>query len=383
MSFTVGNFSSKLIPSTLGKILSLDIPLYGVKWDSWPGAVQLLNDRKDKQFTISTDTVKGRDDFEDLPPFSVKECITEYNSTTKKREVLAYKGDPNWDSLVAAQTGDRMIEFPCFWYKRSGIAHILISPEPRKGFNPSAAHFRDGVLYDKIRVSKFNIPCTGADIGVSNTIVIPNEPAVSATNLDNLRDVVRAKGGYLYDLRCHGMIQMLTLVKYATYDVKTLLNPAAPGYTGITNGITETILGLDGRVGNYNVLFGLENMYGVQWLYPDGVYCIDGSLYYRDILNLTKTPTTYAEVQETCTLLTSGLGSTYGMSSKPTTAYGTIGVEWAWTPTPTGFVSKDLYMREYNALFYPLMTNGGVSGSIYTLNCYPSAPAGYRFFELD
>lgn len=105
MSFGVGNFSASLLPATMRKILSVDVPMYGVQWSSWPGDVQLLYERAGKQFTISTDTVKGEDDFENLPPFNVKECITEYNSTTNKREVLAYKGDADWDTLVAAQTG--------------------------------------------------------------------------------------------------------------------------------------------------------------------------------------------------------------------------------------------------------------------------------------
>ena len=69
-------------------------------------------------WTPSTSSVAGVDDFANLAPFNVKECITQYNSSTGEREVLAYKGDSNWASLVAAKTGDRMIEFPVFYFRR-------------------------------------------------------------------------------------------------------------------------------------------------------------------------------------------------------------------------------------------------------------------------
>lgn len=271
MAFIIGNFSDSLYPlRTKTELANDNAPVYGVKWDSWPGTPERLYDAIGMEVEPSTDTVKGRDDFEDVAPFNVKECITQYSPSLGKREILAYKGDADWDRLVASQIGDRMIEFPLFWYKRLGTVHMLISPEAKEGFKPCPAHFRDGILYDKIRISKFVVPETGADMGVSNTIVYPF-PVSTATETmyDDLRTAVRAKGAYLFDLDCLTMLLWLTLIKHAAYSGFPTTTSTT---TAMQNGGTEDVLGVYGSANDSSVLFGLENFAGKFAEYVDGMY---------------------------------------------------------------------------------------------------------------
>lgn len=304
MAFIVGNVSDSLYPASVKTALANDnAPVYGVKWDSWPGTPQRLYDAQGKVVTLSTDTVKGHDDFENVPPFNVKECITQYNESTKKREVLAYKGDSNWDNLVTTQTGDRMIEFPCFWYKRLGVGHILISPEAKEGFKPSPAHFRGGVLYNKVRISKY---CIDTVSGVSNKVAVSSLPV---SQIDELRLTVRNKGAYLLDWPCYSIILLLGLVKHAQYDLVTYLGASATYSSSIKNGMTDSILGLDGSVNGYTCLFGIENFLGYTDTLIDGLYrvMVGGGvyggyykIYYTDVINLESTP---KDISNTCDLL--------------------------------------------------------------------------------
>ena len=118
MGLCIGNFSNGILPTSVKESIGADTPMYGVKFDGTNSAGIRTYDAATLNWTPSTASVAGVDDFANLAPFNVKECITQYNSSTGEREVLAYKGDSNWASLVASKTGDRMIEFPVFYYRR-------------------------------------------------------------------------------------------------------------------------------------------------------------------------------------------------------------------------------------------------------------------------
>lgn len=293
MAFIVGNVSDSLYPASVKTALANDnSPVYGVDFSTGTGV--RLYDAIGKIVTPSTDTTKGVDDFENLPPFNIKECITQYNVSSGKREVLAYKGDRDWDNLVAAKTGDRMIEFPCFWYKRVGSANILISPNAKEGFKPSAAHFRNGVLYDKLRISKFFID--------SNTAASQVGTATALGDVNSLRSAVRAKGGWLIDPKCQSMLIMLALVKHAVMHFETYYSCSTPGTASpISTGTSQSILGTDGYNSNSTVIFGLENVWGYAGTVIDGLYALTGNtdyrawsnvVYYIDVMDITSPPTT-------------------------------------------------------------------------------------------
>lgn len=226
----------------------------------------------------------GVDDFANLAPFNVKECITQYNSSTGEREVLAYKGDSNWASLVAAKTGDRMIEFPVFYYRRPSKYEFIVSPTYKPGFQPSPWHYRKGVLKEVRRISKYNIDTNYA----SQTGTTPRV----SSNMDTFRTNLRAKGWYMMDYDAWYSIAILMLVKYANMSLKSTV-----GFTSsiIGSGDTDTVLGLDGSnagvaVSGGVLTFGIENFYANVSKYIDGFYIYNGYLYKKDVEDMTSDP---------------------------------------------------------------------------------------------
>lgn len=395
MAFIVGNVSDSLYPASVKTALANDnSPVYGVKWtDAVP---QRIYDAQDKVIELSSDTVKGRDDFENLPPFNVKECITRFNTGLGKREVLAYKGDPDWDNLVTQKVGDRVIEFPCFWYKRIGSDHILISPAAKDGFKPSPAHFRKGVLYDKLRISKYVIPSFDSDIGVSNHVLVSaSNSRISDQN--TLRNIVRDKGAFLFDFPCVGMLQMLGLVKYAQPNFSALFTPGKLN-TAIINGVTDTILGLDGKVQDYNCMFGLENISAYRNLVVDGFYCIGlpigssyfGSgfnFYYRDGTEIASTPTSVSEV----ITFSTKLGNTYTSiaSGDVVVAFGLYDdCDWAWLPkaNSSSIIGQTILSAHTSQNFLTVMTLSDYGLFTVFSQGFPYLdinPVGFRFFEFE
>lgn len=245
-------------------------------------------------WTPSTASVAGVDDFANLAPFNVKECITQYNSSTGEREVLAYKGDSNWNSLVAAKTGDRMIEFPVFYYRRPSKYEFIVSPTYKDGFQPSPWHYRKGELKEVRRISKYNIDTNYA----SQTGTTPRV----STNMNTFRTNLRAKGWYMMDYDAWYSLSILMLVKYANMNLQSTVGLGwQSGSAVIANGNSDTVLGLDGSKTsistNESVLtFGIENFYANEWKYLDGLYGYGGYLYKKDVEDMTADPASASEL---------------------------------------------------------------------------------------
>lgn len=306
MAFVMGNFDESFLPNTVKTALANDnIPVYGVQFDGSSSAGTRTYNAAGKTWQRSTNTLVGQDDFATLAPFNVKECITQYNSGTGEREVLAYKGDSSWATLVANKTGDRMIEFPCFWYSRPSKFEFLISPSAKVGFKPSPMHYRNGVLHDKVRVTKY---------AVNNSYVSQTgeSPRVS-TDMNTFRNNLRAKGMYLLDYPTWCSLTMLSLVKYANMDVQSTVGQgASTGDAVISSGGADSVLGLDGAAGDTSttrlsvVTHGIENMYSNVWKFIDGLYGYGGYLYYKDIESVTGDPTSASDLTSTYTKIGTG-----------------------------------------------------------------------------
>lgn len=307
MAFVIGNFSDNFLPNAVKVALANDnIPVYGVRFDGTNSAGTRLYNAVGKTWQRSTHEVQGQDDFSGIAPFNVKECITQYNSDTGKREVLAYKGDSNWNTLVTNKTGDRMIEFPCFWYSRPSKYEFLISPQAKVGFKPSPMHYRNGVLHDTVRVTKY---------AVNNNYVSQTgeNPRVS-TNMNTFRSNLRNKGMYLLDYPTWCSITMLSLVKYANMDVQnTVGQGVSTGDAIIASGGADSVLGLDGAAGGVGttrlsvVTHGIENLYSNVWKFIDGLYGYGGYLYYKDLESMTLDPISTSELTSDYTKI----GTTY------------------------------------------------------------------------
>lgn len=340
MAFVIGNFSDNFLPNAVKVALANDnIPVYGVRFDGTNSAGTRLYNAAGKAWQRSTHVVQGQDDFSGIAPFNVKECITQYNSDTGKREVLAYKGDSNWNTLVTNKTGDRMIEFPCFWYSRPSKYEFLISPQAKVGFKPSPMHYRNGVLHDTVRVTKY---------AVNNNYVSQTgeKPRVS-TDMNTFRSNLRNKGMYLLDYPTWCSITMLSLVKYANMDVQNTVGQGiSTGETIIASGGADSVLGLDGAAGLVVtrlsvVTHGIENLYSNVWKFIDGLYGYGGYLYYKDLESMTLDPISTSELTSDYTKI----GTTY-----PTIA----------NKSPIGDISFD---NAYDFGLYPTAVGSGDSGT--------------------
>ena len=281
MGLYIGNFSTDVNTG------NTNVPMYGVKFDGVSSnAGTRLYDATSLNWTPSTASVAGTDDFATLAPFNVRECITKYNSSAQEREVLAYKGDSNWATVLASGEGDRMIEFPKFWYKRPSRYEFIVSPEYIEGFTPSPWHFRNGVMRDYRRITKYVIDSAYTSKSGSMAKNFSSIADINAT-----RDRLRAKGMYLFDFDAYSSIALLMLVKYANMDVQSVVGSGQ--YQG-NSGSSDSILGLDGTLSDKTlaepiVSFGIENLWGGYTKFIDGFWGYNDKVYYQNIEDVSST----------------------------------------------------------------------------------------------
>ena len=133
--------------------------VYGVTFNGVSSKGKPLYNAIDQKWIPATPTDPGIDTWKDLAPFNVRKCITDYDaSATYKKKVFAYEGDPNYDSLKASKTGDRMIEFPMGYYYRPDPWTFIVSPDPIEGFQPSpTCDLGNGIIFNGFRLSEFDL----------------------------------------------------------------------------------------------------------------------------------------------------------------------------------------------------------------------------------
>ena len=92
MGLFIGNLDKGWLPSDVTSSMLSSHKIYGVSFDGSTHAGVRLYDSIGLNWTPSSEAKAGIDGFKDLAPFNVKKCVTQYNSSTGKREVLAYQG---------------------------------------------------------------------------------------------------------------------------------------------------------------------------------------------------------------------------------------------------------------------------------------------------
>ena len=285
MSLSIGNVPVESLRYSLAN----NVPMYGVKFDDILSPGVRLYDAENLNWTPSTASVAGTDDFATLAPFNVRECITKYNSSTGQNIVLAHKGDSNWSSLVSAKTGKRMIEFPKFWYCRPSRYEFIVAPDYIPGFRPSPWHYRNGVMRDVRRITKYNIDTSyGSQTG--NTVQ-------TSQTMDTFRSKLKSKGMYLMDFDAYFSIILLMLVKYASFDVQSAVGIGVTSSSAkAVNGLAGSVLGLDGsptsKTTSESVLtFGIENLFGNVYKFLDGIFWGTNGLYTKPVESMSANPT--------------------------------------------------------------------------------------------
>ena len=306
---------------------------YGVVFDGTNSAGTRTYGASGLTWQRSTNTVAGTDDFASLAPFNVKECITQYNSGTGEREVLAYKGDSSWSSLISQGTGDRMVEFPIFWYKRPSKYEWIISDVKEAGFKPSPMHYRNGKYYGTIRVSKYAVDSTYS----SQTGTAP----LVNTNMNTFRTNLRAKGMYMIDYPTWCSLVTLMLIKYNNMDVQSTVGFGVSNSSATVNsGNADGVLGLDGSPTTIStsesvLTFGIENFFSNVWKFIDGFYGYNGNLYIKDIESIVNDPVDYNELMSSYTKVNMNIVSSAVNDPISDISYSSD-FDWMLFPTSTG-----------------------------------------------
>lgn len=289
MGLLIGNVDNSILPARVKAAVNEDVPMYGVKFNSSSTVGTRTYDAANLNWSRSTNSVAGQDDFKNLAPFNVKEVCRVWNSNNSTATYL-YKDDytdAEWDTIRdgthSTIDGDIMMEIPEFWYRRVNTdvgLEIIISPAYKVGFTPSPWHYVGGVHHQKRYISKYPV---GSGYKSRSGI----SPQVS-TNMNTFRTNLRSKGLNMISAQAWYSMVMLMLVKYANTDVQATVSYGwGSGNTAHTTGSADSVLGLDGSSGSISdntgaLTFGVESFYGDCWKYLDGIFVNDYMVYIKD-----------------------------------------------------------------------------------------------------
>lgn len=261
-----------------------------------------LYSAKDLIWERSTTTTKGRDDFYDLVDiYKQRECLVNYTPPSSGENMdengkflgkyeIFYKDElstEDWNkALTEYPNASVCIEFPKFYFKRLSELGWAVCSEQASGFKPSPMHYRDGKLYDKVYVYKYD--ANSSYISRSGQVILTNVP------ITTFRAGFKEKGFYNLDYACWASIAMLAFIKYNSIDSQmsvgygwTLSSHTAKANTGRG----DNIQGLDGGT-NVSVTdqnqcitcLGLEDLWGNVLDFGDGICQYNAQVYYSNSL---------------------------------------------------------------------------------------------------
>lgn len=308
MGLLIGNIPNTILPEQVKQAVNEDIPMYGVKFSSSSTVGVRTYDAAHLNWSRSSNSQAGEDDFKDLAPFNVKEVCRVWNSANNTASYL-YKtdySDDEWQTIRAGThatiDGDIMIEVPEFWYRRVSTAEgleIIVAPEYKVGFTPDPWHYEKGVHHQKRYISKYPI---GQNYKIRSGI----SPLVS-TDMNTFRTNLRNKDLNMISAPAWYSLVMLMLVKYASTDVQATVSAGWNIGSSIkTVGSADSVLGLDGSATSVStneaaLTFGIESFYGNCWKYIDGCFLYDNVIYLKDVEDVTSDPTSLADLQASYT----------------------------------------------------------------------------------
>lgn len=306
MGLLIGNIANTILPARVKQAVYEDIPMYGVKFPSNSTVGVRTYDAAVLNWSRSSNSEAGIDDFKNLAPFNVKEVCRVWNGTNASYLYKTDYSDAEWqtirDGTHASIDGDIMIEVPEFWYRRVDTGdglEIIVAPEYKVGFTPDPWHYEKGVHYQKRYISKYPI---GQNYKIRSGIA----PLVS-TNMNTFRTNLRAKDLNMISAPAWYSLTMLMLVKYASTDVQATVSAGwNSGNTTHTTGSADSVLGLDGSATSVStnegaLTFGIESFYGDCWKYIDGCFLYDNVVYLKDVEDVTSDPTSLADLQASYT----------------------------------------------------------------------------------
>lgn len=309
MGLLIGNIANSILPDKVKEALNEDVPMYGVKFSSTSTAGTRTYDAATLNWTRSSNSVAGVDDFKNIAPFKTKEVCRVWDGTNATYYYKDDYDDTEWETIRkgthATIHGDIMIEFKEFWYRRvktSDGLEIIVSPKYKVGFKPDPWHYVKGVHTENRYIFKYN---TDSEYGsLSGKALLVN------TNMNTFRTKFQAKGLNILSAQAYHSILLLMLVKYASTDIQKAVG--AGRYTSgiISSGGADKVLGVDGSAISIDtneapLTMGIENFYGNARKYLDGLFGYNGNLYIKDVEDMITDPArvtdldTYTKIEST------------------------------------------------------------------------------------
>ena len=352
MGLLIGNIPNTILPARVKQAVNEDIPMYGVKFSSSSTVGVRTYDAAHLNWSRSSNSQAGEDDFKDLAPFNVKEVCRVWDSINNTASYL-YKtdySDAEWQTIRegthATIDGDIMIEVPEFWYRRVSTAdglEIIVAPEYKVGFTPDPWHYEKGVHHEKRYISKYPIGSgyksrSGIGLQVS-------------TGMNTFRTNLRNKNLNMISAPAWYSLTMLMLVKYASTDVQATVSAGwNSGNTTHTTGSADSVLGLDGSATSVStnegaLTFGIESFYGDCWRYIDGCFLYDNVIYLKDVEDVTSDPTSLADLQASYTQVSTPV-LTGGNNTAITSIANDTTYDWLFHPSNTSGSSKAIVCND-------------------------------------
>ena len=383
MGLLIGNIANTILPARVKQAVYEDIPMYGVKFPSNSTVGVRTYDAAVLNWSRSSNSEAGIDDFKNLAPFNVKEVCRVWNGTTASYLYKTDYSDAEWqtirDGTHASIDGDIMIEVPEFWYRRVDTGdglEIIVAPEYKVGFTPDPWHYEKGVHHQKRYISKYPI---GSGYKIRSGIGLQ-----VSTNMNTFRTNLRNKGLNMISAPAWYSMVMLMLVKYANTDVQSIVSYGwGSGNTTHTTGSADSVLGLDGSSGNVGdntgaLTFGIESFYGDCWKYIDGCFLYDNVIYLKDVEDVTSDPTSLADLQASYTPVDVPVWAS-GNNSPITSIANDTTYDWLFHPSNASGSSKTIVCNDgfWSAGGLRLLVLGGSAwdGSAGGIFCWNSNDA--------
>ena len=352
MGLLIGNIPNTILPEQVKQAVNEDIPMYGVKFSSSSTVGVRTYDAAHLNWSRSSNSQAGEDDFKDLAPFNVKEVCRVWDSTNNTASYL-YKtdySDTEWQTIRNGThvtiDGDIMIEVPEFWYRRVSTAEgleIIVAPEYKVGFTPDPWHYEKGVHHQKRYISKYPV---GQNYKIRSGI----SPLVNI-NMNTFRTNLRTKDLNMISAPAWYSLTMLMLVKYASTDVQATVSAGwNSGNTTHTTGSADSVLGLDGSATSVAtnegaLTFGVESFYGDCWKYIDGCFLYDNMIYLKDVEDVTSDPTSLADLQASYTQVATPVWAGGNNTSITSIANDTV-YDWLLYPSNANGSSKTIVCND-------------------------------------
>ena len=285
MGFYIGNLTSDWLPKFITAETLSRHTIYGVSFDGITHKGIRLYDAEGLNWSPSSTTLLGDDDFHSRKPFKFKRCLMTPGVGGESCTINSYYDNlgltpTQYNQKAVNENLDRFIEYDCYYYSRPNAWTWLISPDYIDGFYPCPACDRGGKILSKVYMGEY-MP------NDNYRIIDAQYPRVNTSNAD-FRTALRAKGYRLSDYANYNSVVMLALVKYADLNFQYCLGM---GWNSRQISSGDAILGDDGyngatRDANASIkVMGITDLYGNVCKNCDATFQYDGYVYVNDDLD--------------------------------------------------------------------------------------------------